>query len=400
MTAPGALAAEVRSLKAGHQPEWADTGVLRAAVRSLWDGRTPVTAEEVAQLRARLAQVAAGRALVVQAGDCAEDPEECTAQHVARKAAVVDAVADAFEAAAGLPVVRVGRIGGQFAKPRSSAWEKIGEALLPVYRGHAVNAPEPDAAARRADPRRIPVCHTAALRVHEHLRARAGGQLRLWSSHEALLLDYELPLLRPTCDGGSLLASAHWPWVGERTRQPDGAHVRLLSAVCNPVACKVGPETEVSELLAVCERLDPDRDPGRLTLIARMGVELVAERLEPLARAVRAEGFPVIWLCDPMHGNTVESGRGGKIRLVPTMAAEVRGFRTAIAAAGAVAGGLHLETTPDDVTECVDDLATLAWAPRRITSFCDPRLTLHQSLSMVTAWTEAEPFAEPAEAAS
>jgi 3-deoxy-7-phosphoheptulonate synthase len=208
----------------------------------------------------------------------------------------------------------------------------------------------------------------------------------VWTSHEALLLDYEVPLVRSDETGRRYLASTHWPWIGYRTNQLDGAHVALLASVANPVASKVGPGMSTDELLALCERLDPDREPGRLTLIARMGAEAVAEQLPAMAAAVRAAGHPVIWLSDPMHGNTVTAPEGRKTRLVETVLREVKEFQNAIADAGAVVGGLHLETTPDDVTECAHDEHSLESVGDRYTTLCDPRLNPAQALEVAAAW--------------
>jgi 3-deoxy-7-phosphoheptulonate synthase len=182
--------------------------------------------------------------------------------------------------------------------------------------------------------------------------------------------------------GVPLLTSTHWPWIGDRTRAVDGAHVRLLASVANPVACKVGPGTRPDELRALCARLDPEREPGRLTLIARLGADRVAELLPPLVEAVRAAGHPVVWLCDPMHGNTVTDDLGRKTRLVDAVVREVAAFRAIVPAAGGVAGGLHLETTPDEVEECGwDDFPTGTY-----TSLCDPRLNPGQALAVIAAW--------------
>ncbi|MEU6995013.1 3-deoxy-7-phosphoheptulonate synthase, partial [Streptomyces sp. NPDC046465] len=292
----------------------------------------------------------------------------------------------------GKPVLRVGRIAGQFAKPRSKPTEIIDGVELPVFRGHMVNGPEPDAESRRPDPLRILTGYMAAGDIIEHLgwRERAAGrdvvEPLVWTSHEALLLDYETPMLRTDDKGRLFLGSTHWPWIGERTRQVEGAHVALLAEVSNPVACKVGPSMEVADLLALCERLDPWRDPGRLTLIARMGADAVTERLPRLVEAVREAGHPAIWLSDPMHGNTVTAPGGYKTRLVDTVSREITGFVEAVRAAGGVAGGLHLETTPDDVTECAATEAGLPTVGERYTSCCDPRLNPAQALTTVSAW--------------
>nr|WP_051855956.1 3-deoxy-7-phosphoheptulonate synthase [Streptomyces sp. NRRL B-1347] len=383
--------------KARQQPEWDDPARLRRARDALTRRPGLVDAADVQTLRTHLAQVSAGRAEVVQAGDCAEDPAESTADDVARKVAVLDLLAGAMKLSGRRPVVRVGRIAGQFAKPRSRPTERLGDQELAVYRGHLVNGPDPGQ--RRPDPLRLIDGYTAAARIMAHLGwSRAGGiEHPVWTSHEALLLDYELPLVRRGPDGRLLLASTHWPWIGERTRQVDGPHVALLSQVVNPVAVKVGPGMEANELLALCALLDPDRQPGRLTLIVRMGAGTVAERLPDLVHTVRAAGHPVVWLTDPMHGNTVVTTGGYKTRYVRTLQREVREFRAVLAEAGAFPGGVHLETTPDQVTECVLD----EWEADRVgkvyASLCDPRLTAEQAIDVLGAWRDTEPLALAAE---
>jgi 3-deoxy-7-phosphoheptulonate synthase len=221
------------------------------------------------------------------------------------------------------------------------------------------------------------------------LRRRAGtgpARDRVWTSHEALLLDYEIPLLHRDQEGVTILGSTHWPWIGDRTRQVDGAHVSMLAAVINPLACKVGPSMRAEELLDLCAHLDPLREPGRLTLIARMGADQVAAALPPLVKAVREAGHPVGWLCDPMHGNTISAPGGLKTRLLATIAREVREFQDAVDRAGGVAVGLHLETTPDEVTECVTHLDQLDNATGKYTSFCDPRLNPEQAIAVASLW--------------
>ncbi|MER6271148.1 3-deoxy-7-phosphoheptulonate synthase [Streptomyces sp900105755] len=389
----GQALTEIQRAKALQQPDWPDLAQVQR-VREILGSRPPlVRVEDVHTLRSLLASVAAGEALVVQAGDCAEDPEECTPGHVRRKTAVLDLLGTTLKMLTGKPVVRVGRMAGQFAKPRSNDFEQIGDLTLPVYRGHMVNSPEPDPEGRRPDPLRILTGYMAAGDIVEHLGWRApalrtwpGIEPLVWTSHEALLLDYEVPMIRELGDSTRWLGSTHWPWIGERTRQLDGAHLDLLSDVVNPVACKVGPTMTTDEITSLCERLDPLREPGRLTLISRMGADVVGERLPSLVAAVRSAGHPVIWLCDPMHGNTITAPGGRKTRLLSTMAHEVQVFGHAVAAAGGVAGGLHLETTPDDVTECAADASTLDRIGERHTTFCDPRLNSRQAVSLVAAW--------------
>lgn len=386
---------EIRGRGAAQQPDWPDPAHTRRVRAALASRPALVGSEDLRALGLLLSRVAEGRALVVQSGDCAEDPEERTAGSVGRRVAVLDLLAGALRTATRKPVVRVGRIAGQYAKPRSSPVERVGGRELPSYRGHLVNGPEPDEESRTPDPLRLLLGYLAAGDVMEHLgwrgpRSVRGPEPPVWTSHEALVLDYEVPMLRRDDEGRLFLGSTHWPWIGKRTRHVDGSHVALLARVANPVACKVDADLGTAELLALCERLDPGRVPGRLTLIARMGAGLVADRLPPLVAAVRAAGHPVSWLCDPMHGNTVQAGDGTKTRVVPTVRREVVLFQEAVAAGGGVAAGLHLETTPDEVTECASDPDGLDRVSEHYTTFCDPRLNPSQALGVVSAW-RAEP---------
>ncbi|GAQ51751.1 3-deoxy-7-phosphoheptulonate synthase [Streptomyces acidiscabies] len=378
---------DIRLKPARQQPAWDDLEQLERVRDELVRRPALVTGADVRALRAALAEVAAGNALVVQAGDCAEDPDECTAAHVARKAAVLDLLAGTVKMTAHRPVVRIGRIAGQFAKPRSHDTETVDGVELPVFRGHMVNSPEFDKDGRRPDPLRLLTGYMAAAEIMEHLGRRGGIEPPVWTSHEALLLDYEIPMLRRDREGRLLLASTHMPWIGERTRQVDGAHVALLAEVVNPVGCKVGPRTTSDELLALCEKLDPEREPGRLTLIARMGADTVAGVLPALVAAVRSAGHPVSWLTDPMHSNTVTTADGVKTRHTATVEREIVAFQEAVRSAGGVAGGLHLETTPDDVVECVADSGC---ATGRYTSHCDPRLNPGQAVAVASAWHPAK----------
>ncbi|MEU7580032.1 3-deoxy-7-phosphoheptulonate synthase [Streptomyces sp. NPDC041068] len=384
---------DIRIREALQQPEWTDKPQVERVGEALAARPPLVRAVDLRHLRSLLARVVSGEAMVVQAGDCAEDPAESTHADAERKAAVLDLLAGTLRMTAHKPVIRVGRIAGQFAKPRSRSTETVAGTELPVFRGHMVNGPEPDPETRRPDPLRILTGFMAAGDLMEHLgwRSRAAGVDPIgplvWTSHEALLLDYEIPMLRTDERGELFLGSTHWPWIGERTRRPDGAHVALLAEVNNPVGCKIGPGTEPGELLDLCARLDPDRVPGRLTLIARMGADLVTERLPRLVKAVRAAGHPVIWLTDPMHGNTVVAPDGNKTRQVETVVREVVGFQEAVTGSGGVCGGLHLETTPDDVTECVTDDSDLGRVGDKYLTFCDPRLNPRQAVSVVSAWS-------------
>ncbi|MFB8351427.1 3-deoxy-7-phosphoheptulonate synthase [Streptomyces niveus] len=392
------MRAEVkRQHRAAQQPNWDDPRRL-AEVRDVLSAARPlVSADQIATLRRSLELVADGKALILQTGDCAEHPDECGEPHIAAKSRLVHGLADLLGARSGLPVVRVGRIAGQFAKPRSNPVEEIdGQLPLPAYRGHMVNLPEPDTHSRRADPSRMVMCFMTARETMRHLGWRTDGdpagrdiESPIWTSHEALLMDYEQPQLRRLDDSRWMLGSTHWPWIGERTRQLDGAHVALLSEVVNPVSCKVGPATTPDELLDLCERLDPRREPGRLTLIARMGAEVIADRLPALVRAVRDDGRPVLWLSDPLHGNTVRRADGSKTRVVATVVEEVREFLSVLDEAGVPAHGLHLEASPYAVAECVggatSTLPTAVGAP----SLCDPRLDTGQAAEVVSLWPRA-----------
>ncbi|WP_078856624.1 3-deoxy-7-phosphoheptulonate synthase [Streptomyces sp. NBRC 109706] len=381
----------LRSTPALQQPDWAHHPEIDE-VRKLLEGMPAlVDAEAVHRLRTLLAEAAAGRLGVVQIGDCAEDPAEATPNDVRRKTALLDVLAGTQKLAAGKPVLRVGRIAGQFGKPRSSPVERVGDRELPVYRGHMVNRPEPDPELRKPNPWHLLAGYRAASDIMHFLgwrgtESRPGLEAPVWTSHEALLLDYELPLLRREPDGTLLLTSTHWPWVGDRTRQLDHAHIALLAAISNPVAVKVGPTWRPDELLALCERLDPRRQPGRLTLIARMGADRIGRALPPLVRAVAGAGFPVLWLSDPMHGNTVSAADGLKTRFVGTVVRELREFQEIVAESGGVAAGLHLETTPEDVTECAWDADDVERLGDKYVSFCDPRLNPRQAVEVVLAW--------------
>ncbi|MFE1586226.1 3-deoxy-7-phosphoheptulonate synthase [Streptomyces sp. NPDC058737] len=383
--ATDAVIRAVRARPARQQPDWPEPGAVAAVTGELAGAPGLVSGSDAAALRAQLAGAAAGRLRVLQAGDCAEIPDRATAERTARTGELLHSLGEAFAARAGRPVVTVGRIGGQYAKPRSEPVEVRDGRELPVFRGHLVNDPAFEAGARRPDPYRMLVGYRAAATVADVL---AGVRPRVWTSHEALVLDYEVPLLRREPEG-LVLTSTHWPWIGDRTRQLDGAHVELLSRVVNPVAVKVGPAMTAAELAALCERLDPDREPGRLTLIARLGAGRVDSLLPGLVAAVRRAGHPVVWLCDPMHGNTLRGPGGRKIRVVGSLVSEVRGFHAAVTAERGTPGGLHLEVTADPVVECVSDATESPWPAGAPEPLCDPRLHPGQARQVVDAWPDA-----------
>ncbi|MEV0622114.1 3-deoxy-7-phosphoheptulonate synthase [Nonomuraea sp. NPDC050404] len=375
------------------QPLWADSLTGREVRRTLATAPPLVSPQEVAAAGRAVAAVAAGRALLLQAGDCAENLAECGPVHTAGKLAVLDRLAARMGEITGGPVVRVGRIAGQFAKPRSRPMEWHEGRELPAFRGQMINSPEPGAAARRHDARRMLLAHEASGRILSRLRLcrdlaeiASGSTLHgPWASHESLVLDYETPQVRiDPRTGLRYLSSTHYPWIGERTRRPDGAHVHLHASVSNPVGCKIGPSARPEAVRELCGILDPQREPGRLTLIARMGHAGVEEALGPIAAAVRAAGHPVVWVCDPMHGNTVVTASGRKTRHVAHIVAEGVAFARVLAGYGLRPGGLHLEVADTGVTECLGGgIGGEAELEARYTTLCDPRLNPRQALDVV-----------------
>ncbi len=420
---------------ARQQPTWPDPAEVDAVVARLRTMPPLVFAGECDNLRAQLAAVARGEAFLLQGGDCAETFDSVTADNVRNKLQVLLSMAVVLTYAAAVPVVKVGRIAGQYAKPRSADLETRAGVTLPAYRGDAVNGFEFTEESRRPDPRRLlDVYHASAATLNLTRAFVTGGyadlrQVHAWntdfvrtspagkryemvageidralafmsacgidpdefssvdffSSHEALLLEYEHALTR--IDSRTQLpydVSGHLVWIGERTRQLDGAHVELLSRVRNPIAVKLGPTSTADDAIALAERLDPDREPGRLTFITRMGATRVRELLPELVEKVTAAGVAVGWVCDPMHGNTFESPDGYKTREFDAVIDEVRGFFEVHRALGTWPGGVHIELTGDDVTECLGgaeeideaDLAT------RYETLCDPRLNHQQSLEL------------------
>lgn len=378
------------SLPALQQPHWRDHAEYALVRRHLTTARPLVSAPEVLAATRALASVASGSARVLQIGDCAESFADATAARTALKVAVINQLAERMGERTGQDVVRFGRMAGQYAKPRSSPTELVDGITLPPYRGDLVNSIEPNALARRHDPRRMLRAHQAggvvmdALRRHWRQAAlpAAGGP---WSSHEALVIDYESPLVRvDPLTGQEYLGSTHFPWIGERTRQLDHAHVRLLMSVVNPIACKLGPTAAPDEVVRLCALLDPYRVPGRLTLIIRMGQSAIARSLPAITRAVRRAGHPVVWLCDPMHGNTVRTSCGRKTRRLDEMISEATAFRRLLEADHFHPGGLHLEVASTDVTECVGgDVRDERALGHRYETLCDPRLNPEQALELL-----------------
>ena len=394
-----------------------------------------VFAGECDQLKERLASVARGEAFLLQGGDCAETFAGTTADGIGGKLRTLLQMAVVLTYAASVPVVKVGRMAGQFAKPRSAPTEVRNGVELPVYRGDAVNGIEFTAAARMPDPGRLLDAYHCSSVTLNMCRAFASGgyadlrQVHAWnqdfvarspagqryerlageidraiafmhacgadpeefravefySSHEALLLDYERALTRiDSRSGRAYDLSAHLLWIGERTRAPDGAHVQFARQVRNPVAVKIGPAASAQDVLALIGALDPDREPGRLTVITRMGAGRVREALPPLVKAVEASGAVVAWVCDPMHGNTVQATGGQKTRYFDDVLEEVAGFFEVHHTLGTHPGGIHIEFTGDDVTECLGGGQHIAESDlgHRYETACDPRLNRSQSLDL------------------
>ncbi|MDX3659157.1 3-deoxy-7-phosphoheptulonate synthase [Streptomyces sp. ID05-26A] len=394
-----------RDRVATHQPRWPDSCELARARLRLASEAPLTTPEDVRSVRHSLAEVAAGRAYVLQGGDCAEPLGVAARRAALAKDEILGALSERISAALDVPVLTIARLAGQFAKPRSEQTEVIGGEVVPTFRGLAVNSPHPVSSQRVPDARRMVTAYHSARAVlgelrdlarrrsgdhygrtsHDGVRWRHNG---MWVSHEALLLDYEEALVRVDQNtGGWYLASTHFPWIGERTRAADGAHVEFLSGIGNPVGCKIGPDAVPGEVAALCAKLDPERRPGRLTLICRLGAHRVRALLPPLVSAVRDAGHPVVWMCDPMHGNTRITGSGVKTRHLDDVTGEASAFHETLRELGEWPGGLHLELAGEDVTEClggsgVPDEAALV---RRYTSLCDPRLNNEQASLAVEA---------------
>jgi 3-deoxy-7-phosphoheptulonate synthase len=419
------------------QPTWPDDAAHEAVLKEMANLPPLVFAGEARDLTEGLAAVSRGEAFLLQAGDCAES-FDTSADSIRDRLRVILQMAVVLTYFTGVPVVKVGRIAGQFAKPRSSETETVDGLELPAFRGHIVNDIGFTEGERAADPSRLLTAYNRAAatlnllraftkggfadlsRVHQWNREfvaaspvgqrydalaaeidravqfmRACGvtserlselsQVDFYTSHEALLLGYEEALTRrDSLTGGWYDCSAHMLWIGDRTRQLDGAHIEFLRGVHNPLGCKVGPSATPNEVLALCEALNPDRMPGRLTLITRLGATKVVDALPPLLEAVRDADHPVVWVCDPMHGNTFTADDGHKTRHFDDVLAEVSGFFAAHRYVGTNPGGVHLELTGDDVTECLGGggEVTSTDLEHRYETMCDPRLNGMQSVDL------------------
>ena len=368
------------------QPTYGDASALAAATRELAAYPPLTSPAETRALRAGIAEAQAGRAFLLQGGDCAESFAEFSPANIRANYRLVSDMADLLAAASGLPIIRVGRMAGQFAKPRSTEEEEQGGRRLPAYRGDIVNGIAFDEAARVPDPDRMFRAYSQAAATLAHLKELARDEgAPFYTSHEALLLPFEQALVRREGEDGPWYgASAHFLWIGDRTRFPGSAHVEFARGLAHPIGIKCGPTLDPDTLLRLLDILNPERAPGRITLIARMGGDRVEAVLPPLLRAVRREGHPALWSCDPMHGNTIKAANGYKTRPMATILDEVRAFFALCPAEGVRAGGIHIEMTGQDVTECTGGAAMLSEQDLsdRYHTHCDPRLNAAQAMEL------------------
>ncbi len=424
-------------------PDYPDAAALAAVENELSNSPPLIFAGEARTLKAQLAEVAKGKAFLLQGGDCAESFAELSANNIRDTLRVFLQMAVVLTYGASMPVVKVARMAGQFAKPRSEPTETKGEVTLPSYRGDIVNGIEFSADARVPDPRRLLRAYSQSAATLNLMRAFTHGgyadlhnvhkwtldtlagpenaryqeladrisdtlafmeacgissetvpQLRstdIFTSHEALLLAYEQAMTRVDSTSGDFYdTSAHMIWIGDRTRQPEGAHVEFCRGVKNPLGLKCGPSLEPDSLLKLIDILNPDNEPGRLTLIARFGAGKVEQGLPKLLRAVKREGREVVWSCDPMHGNTVKAANGYKTRPLDAILAEVKSFFAVHRAEGTHAGGVHFEMTGQDVTECLGGMQAITESDlqARYHTHCDPRLNATQALELAFLMAE------------
>ncbi|MEQ9641318.1 MAG: 3-deoxy-7-phosphoheptulonate synthase class II [Alphaproteobacteria bacterium] len=429
-----------RGREAAQMPEYRDAASLDAVLDKLRRFPPLVFAGEALQMRERLAEVAAGKAFLLQGGDCAESFAEFHPDNIRDTFRVLMQMSVVLTYGASMPVVKVGRMAGQFAKPRSSPTETIGDEELPIYRGDIINGIEFTRESREPNPDRLLQAYSQAAATLNLLRAFASGgyadlhtvhgwnlgfvegteaaqryratadritdaldfmeacgitgetvpavsQTDFYTSHETLHLPYEEALTRRdtiTRSGGWFDTSAHMVWIGDRTRQPDGAHIEFARGLSNPIGLKCGPSLEPDELIGLIDTLNPQDEPGKLTLICRFGADKVLEKLPRLVQAVEREGRTVVWSCDPMHGNTVKSSTGYKTRSFDRVLAEVRGFFAVHQGEGTHAGGIHVEMTGQNVTECIGgaQLIDESQLSSRYHTHCDPRLNASQALEL------------------
>jgi 3-deoxy-7-phosphoheptulonate synthase len=427
-----------RSRPIQQQPQYPDAAAVAAAERTLYSVPPLVSPEEIRALKRELSQAAMGKAFLLQGGDCAESFAEFNETNLRNFFRVLIQMTIALMYGAGSPVVKVGRIAGQFAKPRSDGMEKKNGAELPSYRGDMVNGMEFESAARVPDPERLVHAYHQSAATLNFLRslARSGyaalprvakwnmdfvagspqgrhfnqiverindclafmnatglnldaaeevSEARFYTSHESLLINYDACLTRRDADTGEhYVGSAHMLWIGDRTRNPDDAHVEFLRGVSNPIGCKVGPSMTKDDLIRLCDILNPKNEAGRLTFISRMGTDKVEQFLPPLVRLLKEEGRHVVWSCDPMHGNTIKSPNGFKTRKFTDIIGEVRKFFAVHDAEGTHGSGVHFEMTGQDVTECLGGAQAISELDLsdRYHTHCDPRLNASQSLEL------------------
>ncbi|WP_422526066.1 3-deoxy-7-phosphoheptulonate synthase [Serratia fonticola] len=377
----------LRDLPAAQQPRWPDSSPIKEVQLILDRSKALISWEEVNQLSLDLRKIATGKAIILQVGDCAEDPRHSGQSIINDKLDFMDGLGKALKASDGRPTIKVGRIAGQYTKPRSQNTEKVNGINLPVYRGPMVNDPSPTYQSRSSNPEKMLQCHFAAQEclTSMQLHKLRSYHDRIWTSHEALLLDYETCAIRGTPDGKQFyLSSTHWPWIGDRTRQLNGAHVHLMSCIANPISCKIGPDTTSEQVLKLCEILNPDRCPGRLTLIVRFGIDKICQLKELVTIVQRAE-HPVIWLSDPMHGNTVNTSEKLKTRNFEDILGEALRSKEIIKLNGGIAGGLHIEATHEQIYECSNE-GCEAQSGTKYQTLCDPRLNQQQAYRLVSLW--------------
>jgi 3-deoxy-7-phosphoheptulonate synthase len=426
-----------RERTALQQPNWPDKEKLEEVLATIATLPPLVFAGEIRDLKRQLARASQGKAFLLQGGDCSEEFARCTAPNIRETLKVLLQMAVVLTYAGGKPVVKVGRIAGQYAKPRSSDTEMVNGVEIPSYRGDMANSIEPTLEARIPDPGRLLQGYNMSAATLNLLRAFTKGgfgalhrvqawnqefvkqspmgrsyerlakqisqalnfmetigidtdtpqlkQAQFYTSHEALFLGYEESLTREdSTRGGWYDCSGHMLWIGDRTRQLDGAHIEFLRGVLNPLGMKVGPKHEIDEILTIIKRLNPDNEPGRMTIIARFGAREIEKYLPPLIRAVKKEGLNVLWSCDPMHANIRKAESGHKTRSFDDILSELRCFFELHWAEGTIPGGVHFELTGDNVTECTGGARQLAdnQLGENYLTTCDPRLNAEQSLEM------------------
>lgn len=426
-----------RKFPALQQPNWPDQEKFNRVLAEIAKLPPLVFAGEIRELKKMLGKAVAGEAFLLQGGDCSEEFFNCTAPNIRESLKVLLQMAVILTYAGGKPVVKVGRIAGQYAKPRSSDTEVVDGVTLPSYRGDMANSAEPTPEARIPDPERMLKGYYLSASTLNLLRAFTRGgfaalhrvhawnqefviqspmgrsyerlanhisqainfmetigistdvpqikQAQFFTSHEALFLGYEESLTREdSTTGGWYDCSAHMLWIGDRTRQLDGAHIEFLRGVLNPLGMKIGPRHDIDDILAVLERLNPENEPGRMTLITRFGAKEIDKYLPPLIRAVKKEGRQVVWCCDPMHANTFTATSGHKTRNFDDILSELRCFFELHWSEGTVPGGVHFELTGNNVTECVGGARQLVdeQLSQKYLTTCDPRLNAEQSLEM------------------